>query len=73
MDCGMWIEVSSRLYSWRKMVVHAWEVKTELDIGVGDGGSRRQLPPRFGQKLFFSGKNRVKFGHFVNFFRAYVM
>jgi len=35
-------------------------------IGVGDGG-RGAVAPKFGQKLFFSGKNRVKFGHFVNF------
>ena len=38
-------------------------------IGVGDGGSGRAVAPpapKFGQKLF-SGKNRVKFEHFVNF------
>jgi len=42
------------------------------NIGVGDGGQGGQLPPppkkKLGQKLIFSGKNRVKFGHFVNFF-----
>ena len=38
-------------------------------IGVGDGGSGTAVapPPKFGQKLFFSGKNHVKFGHFDNF------
>jgi len=33
----------------------------------GAGGSNAP-PPKFGQNLFFSGKNRVKFGHFVSFF-----
>jgi len=32
----------------------------------GAGGSC--LPPKFEQKTIFSGKNREKFGHFVNFF-----
>jgi len=39
------------------------------NIGVGDGG-REQMPPqkkKFGKK-YFSGKNHVKFGRFVNFF-----
>ena len=31
-----------------------------LYIGVGDGGQGAAPPPKFGQKLFFSGKNRVK-------------
>jgi len=34
-------------------------------IGVGDGGGGA------GAKTIFSGKNRVKFGHFVNFSRIY--
>ena len=39
-------------------------------IGVGDGGIGGQVPPppNSGKNYFFSGKNRVKFGHFVNFF-----
>ena len=43
---------------------------TAMVIGVGDGGWAGEAaapPPKFGQKLFFSGKNRVKFGHFVIF------
>ena len=38
-------------------------------IGVGDGeAGRGQLPPKIRAKTILSGKNRVKFGHFVNFF-----
>ena len=45
----------------------------ELTIGVGDGGTGGQSPPpkkKSGKK--FSGKNQVKFGHFV-IFQAYIM
>jgi len=41
-------------------------------MGVGDGGQRGHLPPKIREK-YFSGKNHVKFEHFVNFFRAYIM
>ena len=37
-------------------------------IGVGDGGRGRAVAPQIRAKTIFSGKNRVKFGHFVNFF-----
>jgi len=39
---------------------------TVLTIGVGDGGQGGHLPhpPNLGK--YFSGKNHVKFGHFVN-------
>jgi len=30
-------------------------------------------PPKKNRKKYFSGKNHVKFGHFVNFFSAYIM
>ena len=37
-------------------------------IGVGDG-ERGQLPPQKNNlEKYFSGKNHVKFGHFVIFF-----
>ena len=45
-----------------------------LTIGVGDGGQKGQLPTpqkKFGKK-YFSGKNHVKFGHFVNFFFRHI-
>jgi len=39
-------------------------------IGVGDGG-RGAVAPQIHAKTIFSGKIRVKFGHFVNF-HAYI-
>ena len=39
-------------------------------VGVGDG-TGGSCPQNSGK--YFSGKSHVKFGHFVKFFRAYIM
>jgi len=53
---------------------------TRTGIGIGDRGRGDMCPLKFWKKIFFgqlckiqafSGKNRVKFGNFVNFLRKY--
>jgi len=51
-------------------------------VGVEDGGTGENVPPQNSGKIFFgqllckirafSGKNRVKFGNFVNFSEKYI-
>jgi len=42
-------------------------ITRQLIIGVGDGGQGGTCP-QIRAKIYFSGKNHVKFGHFVKFF-----
>jgi len=48
----------------RHYAAKSWQKHELKFIGVGDGGG---VGPPNSDKNYFLGKNRVKFGHFVNF------